>query len=255
MSNLLSTSAMVTECQTRVPIGLSSAFWMKKLNEAYRWICQKGNFIWTTKGIDIAVPGGTNYFDLPSDCDPGKPMYLVGPISDHGTIGTLDTPIPYVAWDDAGLQKFSELGSVGGTPGVVEGVVSCWTFRAAFGYVGVPPVYTYKYTGYYFPADAVSLSAEFRLVYHTDVSGVEYAPGATVFFPTPNSFDNLMIELAEAEARRIYGLAGFEMIQKRAESAIVNLLDSYRSTKNALPGLVDQQKQTAERQMMKQERG
>jgi hypothetical protein len=256
MSNLLSTSAMVTECQSRVPIGLSSTFWMKKLNEAFRWISQKGNFIWDLKGTDITLAGGINWFDLPTDCDPGKPMYLVGPIADFGSVGTLDTLVPYVAWDDAGLQKFSELGSVGGTTGVVEGVVSCWTFRATFtNTVGPPPVYTYKYTGYFFPADAVSLSAEFRIVYHTDVSGVEYTSGTNIFFPTPNSFDNLMIELAEAEARRIYGLAGFEMIQKRAESAIVTLLDSYRSTKNALPGLVDQQKQVSERQLMKQERG
>lgn len=254
MSNLLSTSAMVTECQARVPIGLSSTFWMKKLNEAFRWISQKGNFIWDLNGTDIAVPGGTNWFALPADCDPGKPMYLVGPISDWTSAATLDTLVPYVAWDDAGLQKFSELQTVAGT-GAVEGIVSCWTFRPTFTYTPGPPrVYTYTYTGYYFPADAITLSAEFRLVYHTDVNSVEYTSGANIFFPTPNSFDNLMVELAEAEARRIYGLAGFEMIQKRAESAIVNLLDSYRSTKNVLAGFVDQQKQTGERQLMKQER-
>lgn len=251
MSTLLSTSAMVAECQSRVPIGLSSTFWMKKLNEAYRWISQKGNFIWDLKGADINVPGLINYFDLPTDCDPGKPMYLVGPISVFSTAGTLDTLVPYVAWDDAGLQKFSEVGAY---PGVVEGVVSCWSFRANFTYAGAPPTWNYKYTGYYFPADAISTPAQFCLVYHTDVSGVEYTSSASVFFPTPNSFDNLMIELAEAEARRIYGLSGFEIIQKRAESAVVNLLDSYRSTKNVLSGIIDQQKQTAERQMMAQER-
>ena len=89
--------------------------------------------------------------------------------------------------------------------------------------------------------------------YHTDVSGGEYADSASVYFPTPNSFDNLIIELAEAEARRIYGLAGWDIIQKRAESAIVNLLDSYRSTKNVLAGLTDQQKQVSEKKMMAQE--
>lgn len=253
MSNLISTTAMVTDCQSRVPIGLSSAFWMKKLNEAFRWISQKGNFIWEVKGTDIVMPGGTNYFDLPTDCNVGKPMYLVGPISDISSIGTLDTLVPYVAWDDAGLQKFSELESIAGT-GSVEGVVSCWTFRTAFTSAGTPPVYSYKYTAYFFPASTVSLSAQFRFVYHSDVNSVEYTAGANIFFPTPSCFDNLMIELAEAEARRIYGLAGFEMIQKRAESAIVTLLDNYRSTKNTLPGLVDQQKQTSESQMMKQER-
>ena len=251
MSNLTSTSTMVTKLQGRVPIGLSSTFWMEKLNEAYRWISQKGNYIWDLKGTDIAMLAGATTFPIPSDCDPGKPMYLVGPIEDFPSDATLDSLIPYVAWDDAGLQKFSELGVA--PTGVVHGMVSCWTFRTNFTSTLVPVSYTYAYRGYIFPADAIWAPSKFRFVYHTDVASTEFAVGATTFFPTPNSFDNLLIELAEAEAKRIYGLAGFEIIQKRAESAIVNLLDSYRSTKNSLAGLTDQQKQVSEKKMMAQE--
>ena len=79
MSNLLSTSAMTAECQTRVPIGLSTTFWMKKLNEAYRWICQKGHFVWEMRRQEMALGIGGTSFQLPATLDPGKPMYLGGP--------------------------------------------------------------------------------------------------------------------------------------------------------------------------------
>ena len=239
---------MVTRCQSRVNIGLSTAFWMEKLNEAYRWISQKGNYIWDLSGADVTISGLVNQFALPADCDPGKPMYLVGPIpSMPAPHMTLESIVPYVAWDDAGNQRISELPTM-------PGMISCWTFRANFTHtVGPPPIYTYTYTGYIFPIDALAVTSQFRVVYHTDVSNVEFTVGSNIYFPTPNCFDNLLIELAEAEARRIYGLAGFETIQKRAESAIVNLLDSFRSTKNVLSGLTDQQKQVSEKKMMAQE--
>lgn len=248
MSTLLSTAAMVTECQSRVPIGLSSAFWMKKLNEAYRWISQKGNFIWDVKSGSVTVLVGASTFSLPSDCNPGKPMWLSGPTGGSvSTSGNFLSEIPYKAWDTSLQQQYAEVTAP-------AGMYSCWTYATSF--VGSPPAY--NYLGELFPLSAKPTAGTgnftFALYYHTDVSGTEYVSGATIYFPTPNVFDNLLIELAEAEARRIYGLSGFEMIQKRAESAIVTLLDSYRSTKNVLAGLTDQQKQVSEAQMMKQER-
>jgi hypothetical protein len=264
MSNLLSVSAMVTECQSRVPIGLSSAFWVRKLNEGFRWISQKGNFIWDIQGLYVSTPVGYTTFDIPNGatagfpaCDPGKPMYLSGPVSSTlAQTGNVFSTIPYKPWDESLEQQYAEVVAP-------PGLFSCWTFATNFT-TGAGPTFTpnYSYKGYLYPHSAAATSATgaftFTFAYHTDVSGVEYATTATAtapnYFPTPNSFDNLIIELAEAEARRIYGLAGFEMIQKRAESAIVNLLDSYRSTKNVLSGLTDQQKQASEKKMMAQER-
>ena len=249
MSTLLSTSAMVTECQTRVPIGLSSTFWMKKLNEAFRWISQKGNFIWDVKAGSATVLVGASTFQLPSDCDPGKPMYLSGPTGGSvAQTGNLLALIPYAPWDESLSQQYAEITAP-------AGAYSCWTYATFF--VGTPPVY--RYLAELFPVSAAPTAGTgnftFAFYYHTDVSSTEYTNASNIYFPTPNSFDNLLIELAEAEARRIYGLAGWDIIQKRAESAIVNLLDSYRSTKNVLSGVVDQQKQVAEKQMMAQERG
>jgi hypothetical protein len=245
MSNLLSTSAMVAECQSRVPIGLDATFWMKKLNEAYRWICQKGNFIWELRSSDINVTAFMNFFPIPSDVNAGKPMYLAGPVVNlDPTAAELNSLVPSVPWDEAWMQRASEMP-------LIPGGVSCWSFRPNFS-VGPPPVYTYF--GYIFPIDALTASCSFRLIYHSDVSSTEFSSAANQFFPTPNIFDNLLIELAEAEAKRIYGIAGWDIVQKRAESGIVSLLDPYRSTKNAIAGTVDQQKQTGERKLMGQER-
>ena len=265
MSNLLSVSQMVTECQSRVPIGLSSAFWVKKLNEAYRWISQKGNYIWDVQNTYVTVNATQGWFDIPNGsipgqpaCDPGKPMYLAGPyysVTYPGTAGVINSTIPYKPWDESLDQQFAEVDAP-------PGLFSCWTFSTFFS-VGLGPYFlpSYSYRGYLYPASARPTSATgafmFNFAYHTDVSNVEFAATPTLtapnYFPTPNCFDNLLIELAEAEARRIYGLSGFEMIQRRAESAIVNLLDSYRSTKNVLAGLTDQQKQVSEKKMMSQE--
>jgi hypothetical protein len=243
MSNLLSTAAMVVKCQARVPLGLSSAFWMDKLNEAYRWVSQKGNYVWDLTGATITVGAFQSGFPIPSGCDPGKPMYLSGPLSVTVPAERLNSSIPYVPWDSAQLQQMSEMP-------VIPGMISCWTVRTN---VVIGPPLVYGYRGYLYPEGAISSGSQFEFIYHTDVSGTEFASGASVYFPTPNSFDNLFVELAEAEAKRIYGLAGWDIIQKRAESAIVNLLDSYRSTKNVLAGLTDQQKQVSEKKMMAQE--
>lgn len=252
MSKLLSTSAMVTECQARVPIGLSSAYWMKRLNEAYRWISQKGNYIWDVKvGTATVAIGGTT-FSLPADCDPGKPMWLAGPTSGGvggtSSTGVFNNLIPYQPWDESLSQQYAEITAP-------PGLYSCWTFATFF--VGTPPAY--NYLGELFPSSAKPTAGTgaftLSLYYHTDVNSTEYTSASNIYFPTPNSFDTLIIELAEAEAKRVYGIAGWDIVQKRAESAIVNLLDSYRSTKNVLSGLIDQQKQVSEKQMMSQERG
>ena len=249
MSNLLSTQAMVAECQRRVPIGLSNAYWMRKLNEAFRWISQKGNFVWDLREGFFTVSSGFVVFDIPLDCDPGKPMWVAGPVSQViGASGVLKTIIPYRQFDDSLDQQYAEVTAP-------PGMYSCWSFYTSFT-AGPPPVYRYK--GILYPPSAAPTAGTgaftFTFMYHADVNSTEYTEASNVYFPTPNSFDNLMIELAEAETRRIYGFTGWDIIQKRAETAILNLLDSYRSTKNVLAGLIDQQKQTQEKKLMHQER-
>lgn len=247
MSNLLSTSAMTAECQTRVPIGLSTTFWMKKLNEAYRWICQKGHFVWEMRRQEMALGIGGTSFQLPATMDPGKPMYLAGPYN-FGTDpeSSILSILPLVPAEDALDQQLSEMADIGG-------LFSCWSLIMDTSLTASPAL---AYFAALRPWSAANTSEalRFQFHFHADASSTELTVGADKYFPTPNVFDNLLIELAEAEVRRIYGLAGWEIIQKRAESAIMVLLDKYRSSKSTVVGLSDQQKQTSERKLMAQER-
>lgn len=247
MSNLLSTSAMTAECQTRVPIGLSTTFWMKKLNEAYRWICQKGHFVWEMRRQEITIPAGATSFQLPATMDPGKPMYLGGPY-DFGLNpeSSILSILPLVPAEDALDQQLSEAAA---TPGLF----SCWSLIMGTS-LTAPPALAYFAALRPWSAVNTSDALSFQFHFHADASSTELTVGADKYFPTPNVFDNLLIELAEAEVRRIYGLAGWEIIQKRAESTIMVLLDKYRSSKSTVVGLSDQQKQTSERKLMAQER-
>jgi hypothetical protein len=244
MSNLLSTSAMTAECQTRVPIGLSTTFWMKKLNEAYRWICQKGHFVWEMRRQEITIPAGATSFALPATMDPGKPMYLGGPYDfGNNPESSILSILPLVPAEDALDQQLSEMADI-------KGLFSCWSL--------IMDIWLTKlvYFAALRPWSAANTSdaLSFQFHFHEDASSTELTVGADKYFPTPNVFDNLLIELAEAEVRRIYGLAGWEIIQKRAESTIMVLLDKYRSSKSTVVGLSDQQKQTSERKLMAQER-
>ena len=243
MSNLLSTTAMIAECKRRVPIGLDSPFWLRKLNESFRDISQKGAFVWNERSSSLTLPAGVVWFDIPATADVGRPMFLSGPSSGPGsTEGTINSPIPRIEWEEATNQQWSEMD-------VSPGAFSAWALTTVISGA------TYAYKGYLFPFSAVAVGElTFGLTYHVDVASTELADGANVYFPTPNAFDGFYIDFAEAEARRIYGLAGWEVIQKKAEAAILPLLDSYRSQKHSPIGLVDQQKQTSERKMMAQER-
>jgi len=246
MSNLLTTSAMIAECQRRVPIGLSNAFWMRKLNEAFRDISQKGAFVWNERTTEVLVAAGTAEFDIPATADPGKPMFLAGPRGGSGVHGLtfMDSLVPRVEWEEAQNQQQSEMA-------VERGVFSAWALMMTLSGTNL------VYKGYLFPSTVSSVPVDtlsFNLSYHVGPASTEIPESGSGYFPTPNCFDGFFIDFAEAEARRIYGLAGWEIIQKKAEAAILPMLDSYRSQKHSPIGLVDQQKQTTERQMMKQER-
>lgn len=245
MSTLLSTQAMVAECQRRVPIQLTNAFWMRKLNEAYRSVSQKGAYVWDERSISFTLLSGAVSFDPPATFDPGKPMHLAGPTSGTGAYAGIgvNTLIPKISWEDAMLQQYSEMP-------VIAGMFSAWALTTVISGGG------YAYKGYLFPSTSLPTGGnlQFTFSYHIDVASVELVESAVVFFPTPNIFDGLFIDLAEAEVKRIYGLAGWEIVQKKAEAAIMPILDVYRSQKNAPAGLLDQQKQTNETKLMAQER-
>jgi hypothetical protein len=64
-------------------------------------------------------------------------------------------------------------------------------------------------------------------------------------------FDSFIVELAESEIRRIYNLAGWDIIRKRIEDQVASMIDGYHTTKATMAGLADEARQLQENQTVK----
>jgi hypothetical protein len=226
---------MVAALQRKFPLGVSSNDAMDRLNEAFRKIDQmsQGGFVWQLKTAVVTLPPGaqTQVF-LPLDFDPGKKAVL------QGSTGTpTNTEVPYKPFKDfVNQQHFQTSGS---------GNFSCWTFIPSF---TLTDPTTYKYLFGFAPAEAFPLSAgaTFLLFYHA-MNFQPFAISATIFFPTPDQFDTLIIDLAEAELQRIYRYSGWEKLAGQVTSAIQQMIDTYRTDRYDLAGMADQAAQAQEK--------
>ena len=212
----ISIDTMVTDCKLRFAIRLSTAFWTDRLNEAYRFTCQQGSFPWALvlATVKIATDGT---FTIPTDFSPGKETFLY-----KNAVLT-----EYLPYDRAKTH---------GDYGLQAATYSCWTFYAN---LSAAPS-SYGYTGLVFPENARPTSGtdSATLVYHTSIP----APltSGSQYFPSPPSFDSLIMELAESEARRRYQDPAFDIVQKRAQAQLVTMVQAFRSTKDSALGVVEQ---------------
>lgn len=227
----ISTQDMVADCKQRVPVRVSATFWIDRLNEAYKWICQQGAFPWTIYRETISV-GADGTFSLPGGWSLGRPSY----IWKNGLM------IPQKSWEEALKHSVysSETDSAGN--------YSCWSYKINLS--NAPTAYTY--TGQMFPENSYPSIPDTtpEIVYH-NMNIIVLSESATVYFPTPIEFDELIEALAESEARRRYGLAGWEKIQLRAQTGIQNLLKTYMTDKHTQFGLENQARHAQESQASK----
>lgn len=238
MSTTLSTTQMVAQLQRNFPIGMGNVECIDFLNKGFRRINQmsKGGFIWQLKQGQITLPAGAQVANaLPSDFDAGKTAIV---------FGTTSTPtktiIPYRT-----PQEFVNEQHFPGTAQI--GFFSAWTFVPVFT-LTAPTSYGWK--AIFAPDDAFPLGLGgivLPLFYHA-VSFQPFGVGATTYFPTPDEFDSFIVDLAEAEARRVYGAAGWEKVQGQATQALAEMIDTYRTDRQNLAGLADQVMQVQEKQ-------
>jgi hypothetical protein len=231
---------MVTLLQGRVPIGLSAINALAYLNEAFRKLDQlsKGGFIWQLKQANLAL--GLNLtVPAPADFDPGKSAWLRGntPYTPTNTI------IPYKPWSEfSTMQHFQTT-----TPGSFD----CWTFVPNFRLTPAPT--SYAWTILLAPDGAIVTTPPgpvLPFVYHS-VNFAPFLSAANVYFPTPDQFDSMILDLAEAEAKRIYNLSGWDRLAQQANQAIMEIIDTYRTDRYDLAGLFDESMQSKEKQTEK----
>ena len=226
MSTTLDTSTMVAQLGQRLPLGYSSGFLNDKLNQAFRYIDQQGNFVWQLALSTPTVLTGTNFFTIPSTIDYGKPMMVAGPVSGVG--GSANYPsIQWLPFDKAYQLHMGEIGG-GAAPGNYSG----WT--------------NVKTNAILFPSAAAPNIGNFSMVLIGHSYTVPLAYGAGIFFPTPDCFDDVIVDLAEAEVRRIYSLPQCEYIMQRAQSGLSRFVDLYRSTKDIMSGLMEEKMRSGE---------
>ena len=336
MSQTLSTTQMVAELQRRVPIGLSAVQAMDRLNEAYRWICQRGPMNWLIKRTNVTTTVGADevVFPMPYDWDSGKPSYLTGgtgygveiPYQPYDmairhqtypnnvaagqysvwsyrytTPSTLDATVLAVAglvttgvhgyvmvnvigstysapsqpiWvttDTASAGQVTlqvPLGPAGTTSRIIyrtiaggtlflllttlaNNTTTTYTDNLADGSLGAALAVQPRafYVGVLFPFAAGNVST-LPFVYHS-TPGQPLAVGATTFFQSPDVFDSCIIGLAESEVRRVYSLAGWEVIKQSVIEQVNSLIDSYHTTKATMAGLADVGRQLQEVQTIK----
>ena len=236
MSTTLSTTGMITILQRKFPIGIGTAQWLDFLNEAFRKINQmeKGGFVWQLKFAQLTIPAGVQVPNaLPADFDPGKSAYLYS----RTTTTPTSTQIPYKPLSDFTVeQHFQSMGI---------SMFSSWTFRPNFTFG--PPT-SYAWTMSLAPDTAFPLAPGVTMgFYYHAVNFQPFTAAANVFFPTPDQFDSLIMDLAEAEARREYTASGWDKLAASATGSIQELVGAYRTDRYDLAGIQDVTMQAQEK--------
>lgn len=224
---------MVSRLQAKTGLGLSTTACQDFLNEAFRKMnqMQKGGFIWQFRGPTTIVTPTTDIpIALPADFDPGKTAVLRGAASQMPL-----TLIPYLPMKDFVNQQHFEIAPAG--------FFSSWTFVPSF---QIPT--SYPYFARLAPATAFDGLNQYNLSlwYHSLVQPpITYA--ANAYFPTPDQFDSLIVDLAVAEIRNVYRLSGSEQEMAGAMQAISEIIDTYRTDRYDLAGITDQVAQAQEK--------
>jgi len=213
MSTTLTTSAMVLELQYRFNnTNLDSTFCLGKLNQAYRWIESMGDFVWNEILGNLALSVNSLFVALPAAYNPGKMASITLPGS--------NLPVAFLPFDE--FQKMRSA-----TSSATPGLFGAWTqvfdgtsaWQAVFG-----------------PDAAKNPTAQtvFSFMYHR----MTPAPlGLGAYFPTPDELDDLILERAEAEIRRIYGFVKADEMMAYVTNRAATALLSYASTKETTEGL------------------
>lgn len=251
MSSQYTTAQLVAKIQQRIPMGLDPAYCMDKLNEAAQWIEQQGAFTWNIAYADVTVRAHTFWVapgDMPAKFDAGKPVTVYGQTF-SSAYGSFGAPVPYVAPDLIGLHQLYLLTLPAGVFSVFTVVTNLGTASPAPSPVPWPTEVPFLL---FAPSVSLpSVDVSYHCIYH-QVPTISLTVG-TDYYPTPNPFDILILDLTEAEIKRNYQLTGWEAAAQKAQNSTLLLLDKYRSPKREMAGITEQAKETQESQLQRAE--
>lgn len=186
---------------TQVPTGASSAA-EAAINRAIRWINRQGSYTFQLSAPVGLTPASvtTAYSSTPTpaDFDPGKAFLLLGP---NGN-AIKQAPV-------SSLNEALNYNTIGNTD------FDTYYLQAAGSGAS---------TLYLFPS--ITGSPSVTIIYHKVTADVTGSGTSNL----PRDFDDLVIDLAEAEEKRIYDVGdAWPQLLARAQDQIRVLLDGYRT--------------------------
>lgn len=194
---------------------------LEALNRAQKWCVRQGSFQFMMTTVPYTFSSGGGILEqvgqmaakaqISLPMDPGKAKMVFN----------LDgTPIRHVPFDEFWQSVNYNIPT--GT------MYDTYTVKTQF--YSNAPVHTF----YFLPnvdGDAV--------IYYHSILG-EIADGGGSYSELPNDFDDLLVDLAEAEERRIYDIGdSWQLLLQRSQEQIKLLLDGYRSSTQQETNLSD----------------
>lgn len=222
MSTTLSTAEMVIDLQTRLPFltpTTTDKYSMARLCQAFRWIEGLGSFVWNLQYTTVTLTATALTANLPADFNPGKLAIMFKTLT-----------LKWYTSEEFQLYR---------TAASIPGSFGTWMFYfvPATGYVA-----RFGPDGAVHPTNATV----FDFFYHRNTP-TELTIGYEIYFPTPDEFDDLIVDLAEAEVMRRYKIIGWQDLAQKAQDSAMKMLDQYRSGKQTLAGLVEQTRKAQEK--------
>lgn len=195
----LKTLAQMNAELTRRITSLSSADANAALNRAVQFINRQGSFSFQLASQTTFSTDGTTNVNTPNDLDPGKAMYLQN---------ANGSPIQRIPISDAWMTQNYNTYADAGFSGFI---------------LIVAPAAPHQFRLY----PSVSAAQTVTLIYHKVVANI--TSGVTNL---PQDFDDLVIDLAEAEERRIFDIGNaWPALLSRSMEQIKALLEGYRTQK------------------------
>jgi hypothetical protein len=186
-----------TELMRRVP-QIISADAGAAINRAIKWVNRQGSYMFQLQAPTTLNVTSSGNIAAPADLDSGKAMYLANPSG---------LPIKQGALTDIGqTQNYNTITDSGFDQYVLK---DSGTSTATF---------------YFWPLQ--SGSTVVTLIYHLRTVDITGSTKSNL----PRDFDDLLIDFAEAEERRIYDIGEiWPQILARTQDQIKVLLDAYRT--------------------------
>lgn len=191
---------------------------LNALNRAQRWCLRQGSYQFMMggplplSGTLRAAPQQTAIATVNGAIDPGKAKMIFN--SADGT------PVRHVAWSDFWQSLNYNIPN--------NATYDTYTMQT-LNTNGDP-----AHTIYLLP----NISADIEFYYHRISTGLSDAPNS--YSDLPSDFDDLLVDLAEAEERRIYDIGdSWQLLLTRSQDQIKLMLDGYRSESQQETGLTD----------------